>query len=329
MRIGVFCSGGDSPGMNACIRAVVRAASFAGHEVVGFRRGYQGLIDADLHVAPDGQCVLNFLAVRGIIQDGGTILYSSRCDPFRTEAGIRQAAANLENLLVDALIPIGGDGTLRGAVELAEYWNGRIVACPGTIDNDLLGSDYTIGFHTAVATAVDAVDKLRDTAESHQRLFLVEVMGRHSGYIALYTALAAGAEVVCLPETPTDVDAIVHRIGQLQQRGRSSIMVIVAEGDEAGGVEPLRARLEEAECPFAMRSVKLGHIQRGGSPVVADRMLASRLGELAVRAILEGQTGVMAGEINGQGVLTPFEATYAAHKPVPLELVELVDRLAG
>jgi len=214
-------------------------------------------------------------------------------------------------------------------VELADHWDGRIVGCPGTIDNDLLGTDYTIGFHTAVDTAVDAVDKLRDTAESHERLFLVEVMGRHSGFIALYTALATGAEVACLPETSTDPAAIAGRLQRVQQRGRKSVIVVVAEGDELGNADVLIEKLNEVGCPFEKRTVRLGHIQRGGSPVPADRILGSRLGELAVRSILGGATGVMAGVVNHGDVLTPLVETFAGHHPVPQDLIDLLERLAG
>jgi 6-phosphofructokinase 1 len=328
MRIGVFCSGGDSPGMNACVRAIVRTGIFSGHEIVGFHQGYQGIIDRNVHITRAGESVMALTSVEDIIHQGGTILHSSRSSEFRTDEGAQKAADNLRDLNIDALIPIGGDGTLRGAVDLARFWSGRIVGCPGTIDNDLLGTDYTIGFHTAVNTAVEAVDKLRDTAESHGRLFLVEVMGRHSGHIALFTALATGAAVACLPETETDVQQIIGRIRRSLDRGKRSLMVIVAEGD-GGGVTGLHARLKEAGCPFSMRDVCLGHIQRGGSPVPADRLLGSRLGELAVQAILDGVSGVMAGWVGGKGILTPLPEVFAGHKPVPQVLVELLDRLGG
>ncbi len=328
MRIGVFCSGGDAPGMNACVRAVVRSGLAAGQEVVGIRRGYQGLLEEDFFVAADGQPRMTLRSVSGLSPLGGTILKTSRSEEFRTEAGQKKAAAILRKHRIDALVPIGGDGTFRGAVALANHWNGRIIGCPGTIDNDLLGTDFTIGFHTAVQTAVDAVDKLRDTAESHERMFLVEVMGRHSGYIALYTALAAGAEVACIPETPTDIPQIIERLKALKARGKKSIIVIVAEGDELGGVVKLTEDLSAANCPFETRAVVLGHLQRGGSPVPADRILATRLGDFAVRAVLEGRTGAMAGEIGGKPLLTPFPETFARHNPVPPDLVALLETTA-
>lgn len=329
MRIGLFCSGGDAPGMNACVRAVVRSAVDAGHEVIGILRGYQGLLDEDFFVDADGQCHMSLRSVSGIAKLGGTILYTSRSDEFRTEAGQKKAAGILEKHNIDALIPIGGDGTFRGAMALSRFWRGQIITCPGTIDNDLLGTDFTIGFATAVQTAVEAVDKLRDTATSHERMFLVEVMGRHSGYIGLYTALAAGAEVACLPETPTDVPEIIAHLKTLKARGKKSIMVVVSEGDERGGVMQLDEAFRAAGAPFEARVVTLGHLQRGGSPIFSDRLLAARLGDFAVRMILEGETGAMAGEVSGGLVLTPLADTVAEHRPVPPELVHLLDVLSA
>lgn len=328
MRIGVFCSGGDAPGMNPCVRAVVRSALSCGHEVVGIRRGYRGLIHQDFFIDSQGQPLMGLRSVSNLSKLGGTILRSSRSKEFRRTEGQKKAADVLRKHQIDALIPIGGDGTFHGAVELAEHWDGQIVGCPGTIDNDLIGTDFTIGFATAVDTAVEAVDKLRDTAESHERLFLVEVMGRHSGYIALYTALAAGAEVACLPETETNVVEIVAGLKTLKERGKTSVMIIVAEGDEQGGAEKLNLDLTAADCPFDTRVLTLGHLQRGGSPVPDDRILASRLGDLAVRAVLDGRSGVMAGLVGGRSRLTPFAETYAAHKPVPSELIELLETMA-
>jgi len=328
MRIGVFCSGGDAPGMNACVRAVVRSALGAGHEVVGIRRGYQGVLDESFFVAADGRPVMTLRSVSNLSKLGGTILRSSRSEEFRTQEGVKKAAANLTRHGIEALVPIGGDGTFHGAVALAEHWDGQIVGCPGTIDNDLLGTDFTIGFATAVQTAVEAVDKIRDTADSHERMFLIEVMGRHSGYIAVYTALAAGAEVVCVPETKTNVDRILERLQVLKERGKGSIMMIVAEGDEQGGAEVLHQQLIEAGCPYPTRVVVLGHLQRGGSPTPDDRILAVRTGDFAVRSILNGKTGCMAGVVGDQCMLTPFEETYAHHKPIPPALLELLEVLS-
>ncbi|RMF93389.1 MAG: 6-phosphofructokinase [Planctomycetota bacterium] len=329
MRIGVFCSGGDAPGMNACLRAVVRSAVSKGHEVVGIYRGYKGLLAEDFYRDIDGSFTMSLRSVSGLSKLGGTILHSSRCAEFRTEEGREKAVKILRKRCIDALIPIGGDGTFHGAVELGKMWDGQIVGCPGTIDNDLCGTDYTIGFATAVHTAVEAVDKLRDTAESHERLFLVEVMGRHSGYIGLYTALAAGAEAVAIPETQTNIEEIVSHLKELKARGKHSIMMIVAEGDEAGGADVLNERLKQAGCPFETRVIHLGHLQRGGSPVPADRILASRMGDFAVEAILDGQSGCMTGERDGDMVLVPFEEAFAEHHAVPEDLLRLLHVLAS
>ncbi|TWU43724.1 6-phosphofructokinase isozyme 1 [Novipirellula aureliae] len=328
MRIGVFCSGGDAPGMNACVRSVVRGATSAGHEVVGINRGYQGLVDENLFLDSLGEAKMSARSVSNIIQRGGTILRSARCQAFQTEAGMQKAVETLEKFKIDGLIAIGGNGTFRGLNELVERWDGRVIGVPGTIDNDLVGTDYTIGFSTAVQTAVDAIDKLRDTAESHERLFLVEVMGRHSGYLALYTALAAGAEVACIPETPTDIPGMVDHLHSLQQTGKKSIIVVVAEGDELGGALILQDKLQKAKCSFALRTVILGHVQRGGSPTPDDRILATRLGDFAVRSISEGATAMMAGEINHECVLSPIKDSFSKRKELPKEMIDLLDRMS-
>ncbi len=328
MRIGVFCSGGDAPGMNPCVRAVVRAAGQAGHEVVGIRRGWQGLLDEDFFGKEHGQTVMNLRSVSGWGRYGGTFLHSSRSDEFRTVAGQQKAAENLRRNQIDALIPIGGDGTFHGAVDLANHWDGQIIGCPGTIDNDLLGTDFTIGFATAVRTAVEAVDKVHDTAASHERMFLIEVMGRHSGYIAVYTALAASAETACIPETPTDIGEIVAHLHTLKARGKTSVMMIVAEGDEGGDAAIINRKLIDAGCPYATRVLVLGHLQRGGSPAPFDRILASQLGIWAVDGIGQNLTGVMAGCVNGERTYTPFPETFAHHKPIPAMMLKLLDTLA-
>lgn len=328
MRIGVFCSGGDAPGMNPCIRAIVRSAIGRGHEVVGIYRGYQGLLDEEFYVNAQGENRMTLRSVSNLSMRGGTVLFSSRCPRFREDEGQKQAAETLRRHGIDALIPIGGNGTFRGAIDLARHWEGRIVGCPGTIDNDLRGTDFTIGFATAVHTAVDAVDKLRDTAASHDRMFIVEVMGRHSGYIALYTAIAAGVEVVCIPETPTDVPQIVAHLNVLRTRGKKSIMMVVAEGEEEGGAELLNERLIQAGCLFPTRVVKLGHLQRGGVPAPMDRILATVLGDFAVCAVLEGKTGVMAGRIGHDLTLTPLEECVEGHKELPPNLLGLLDTMA-
>ena len=231
MRIGVFTSGGDAPGMNACIRAVVRTALPLGHEVIGIRRGYQGLLEEDFYYSfhrNDHQ--MHLRSVSGIIHRGGTILHTSRCERFKTEEGLRAAADVLQRHRIDHLVAIGGDGTFRGCLELSRYWDGRVIGCPGTIDNDLAGTDVSIGFTSAVSTAAEAVDKVRDTADATERLFLVEVMGRHSGQIAIYTALATGADAALIPEVPFQVDEVVARLEEEQRCGKTSWIVIVAEG---------------------------------------------------------------------------------------------------
>ncbi len=328
MRIGLFCSGGDAPGMNACIRAVVRAAVTGGHEVIGIRRGYQGLLEEDFHRNAQGQPRMTLRCVSNILQRGGTILHTSRCPAMFQEEGQRRAAEVLQRHGIDALIPIGGDGTIRGAMALSRFYAGRIVSCPGTIDNDLCGTDATIGFYTAVSTAVEAMDKVRDTAESHERLFLIEVMGRHSGYIALYSALAGGAEIACLPETPTDIPAIVEQLIAMKARGKTSVLMMVAEGDELGGAYDIQRLLEQNGCPYGTRVVVLGHLQRGGCPVPEDRLLALQLGNYAVECLEQGHSGCMVGVRNGRPVRVPWEEAIAQHHLVPPELVRLLEAMA-
>ena len=329
MRIGVFCSGGDAPGMNACVRAVVRTALLHGHQVVGIQRGYQGLLDEEFYHNKNGEALMTPHCVAGWAQYGGAFLKSSRCDEFRTREGQKKAASILRKHQIDALIPIGGDGTFHGAVALADVWDGLIVGCPGTIDNDLIGTDYTIGFSTAVQTAVDCVDKVHDTADSHDRMFLIEVMGRHSGYIAAYTGISTGGEILAIPETPTDFPEIVAKLNELKQRGKTSILMIVAEGDEEGGAEILNEQLKKHDCPFPTRVLVLGHLQRGGTPTPEDRRRASHMGYGAVTALMRGETGVMIGTQNDACVSVPFETTYAEHRAIPQQLLDLVDTLAS
>lgn len=329
MRIGVFCSGGDAPGMNPCVRAIVRTAVTGGHEVIGIRRGYKGLLEEDFYgdIDGDGPATMSQRSVSGWGRQGGASLLSSRCEEFRAEEGVAKAAGILDKHQVDALIPIGGDGTFRGAMELSQLWGGKIIGCPGTIDNDLTGTDYTIGFWTAVQTAVEAVDKIRDTAESHERMFVIEVMGRHSGYIALYTAIASGAEAVCVPEAAGEIEILNEQLKVLKTRKKASIIVVVAEGDEEGGAESVRTQLEAAGCPFSMRTVILGHLQRGGTPASEDRILASQLGHWAVISLEEGHNGAMVGQIAGRRILTPFART-SQKKPLPKALMDMIGVMA-
>ena len=326
-RIGILCSGGDAPGMNACVRGAVRTASDLGHEVVGIMRGYEGLINRKFWRDPNGQDLLTAFRVASWSGHGGAHLRSSRCEEFRTLEGRQKAVQVLQDNKIDALIPIGGNGTIAGALALSETWDGQIVACPGTIDNDLFGTDYTIGFSTAVETAVQAVDRIRDTASSHDRMFLIEVMGRHSGYIALYTALASGADVVAIPETDTNFPEIVSHLKRLKGGGRMMAIMIVAEGDEKGGAVAINEQLQAHGCPFATRTIVLGHMQRGGAPTPEDRRRATHLGAAAVNAIIAGETCVMVGTADDDTVLTPLVEAIKAHRPVPDSLLKLLEQI--
>jgi len=298
-HIGVFTSGGDSPGMNACIRAVVRAGLFHGVRVTGIMRGYEGMIRGDFKE-------FSSRSVSNIIQRGGTILKSARCKDFMEKAGRELAACRLKEYGIDGLIAIGGDGTFKGA-EIFEGEHGiPVIGVPGTIDNDLEGTDFTLGFDTAVSTAVDAIDKIRDTAASHDRLFIIEVMGRDAGYIALYSGSAGGAESILLPETPTDIDEIVNQLERGRKLDKASNIIVVAEGDEAGGATEIAEKIMLRDDSFDIRVTILGHVQRGGSPSVNDRILGTRLGIAAVEALLEGRSSQMAGVINNEVTLTDF-----------------------
>ncbi len=329
MRIGVFTSGGDAPGMNACIRAVVRTALPRGHDVIGIRRGYKGLLEEDFYYSfhrNDHQ--MHLRSVSNIIHRGGTILHTSRCERFMTEEGMLAAAAVLDRHRIDNLVAIGGDGTFRGCIELARYWNGRVIGCPGTIDNDLSGTDVSIGFTSAVSTAAEAVDKLRDTADATERLFLVEVMGRDSGQIAMHTALATGADAALIPEVPFRIDVVVKRLQEEQRCGKTSWIVIVAEGAIEGGVHRIGKEMNERGVTFDTRVLVLGHLQRGGAPAVRDRILASRMGAYAVDALERHQSQKMVGEIQGELVLTPFEQASTQPKTIAPALVALLSDLA-
>lgn len=326
MKIGVLCSGGDAPGMNPCLRAIVRAGEKYGDTIVGIRRGYQGLLDEEFWGGEDRK--IDPREVSGLTSRGGAFLNCSRCGRFATEEGQQAAAEILRNHKFDALIPIGGNGTLSGALDLSRHWEGQIVGLPGTIDNDLLGTDYTIGFATAVQTGVEAVDKLRDTAGSHDMMFLVEVMGRHCGDLAAQIALAGGCELVAIPETKTDIPQLVRRLQRFRTLGKRSIIMVVAEGDEFGGARDVMTALRAANCPYEMRAVVLGHVQRGGIPAPADRILATRLGCFAVDAVHQGQTRVMAGEIAGSLVLSPLENVIVGRRQDAVESVALIERIS-
>lgn len=297
-NIGVLTSGGDAPGMNAAIRAVVRAAIYYDLEVTGILRGYEGLINGDF-ISMDRKSVAN------IIQRGGTILKTARSDAFRTFEGRKTAHEQLVKQGIDALIVIGGDGTFTGANLFSQEFGYPIIGLPGTIDNDLAGTDFTIGYDTAINTVINAVDKIRDTAESHDRLFIVEVMGRDSGLIALRSGIGVGAEAILIPEAKTGIEGLITRL-EHGRKDKASKIIIVAEGDEIGGGFNVGEVLKEKFPAYDIRVSVLGHIQRGGKPSCMDRVLASRFGVSAVEGLLHGKSGEMVGQINREIVFTPF-----------------------
>lgn len=320
-KIGVFTSGGDSPGMNACIRAVVRTAIHKGIEVYGIMRGYRGMIKGEI-------IRLESNSVSNIIQKGGTILRSARSKEFMTKEGRREAYEQLQKFGIEGLVAIGGDGTFTGANIFCEEFGIPTVGAPGTIDNDLYGTDYTIGYDTAVNTALDAIDKIRDTADSHDRVFFVEVMGRDSGYIAIPCAVGGGAEIVMIPETETSIQTVVDTLRVGWDRSKTSFIVIVAEGDEAGNATEIAAEVQKMLPYMDARVTILGHVQRGGAPTAADRMLASQLGIACVDGLLAGQKGVMAGIVNSELVYTPFIETITKQKVINPYYIQMVNILS-
>jgi 6-phosphofructokinase 1 len=320
MRIGVYCSGGDAPGMNACLRAAVRYGTHKGCEMWAVERGYRGMIAGQMkRFGPRD--------VSNVIGRGGTVIHTARSTEFMTEAGREQAAKQLALNGIEALVCIGGDGSFRGAVEIANEHGVKIVGCPGTIDNDLSGTDETIGFDTALNTAIDAIDKIRDTADAHERVFLIEVMGRHSGFLALTVGVAGGAEGVFVPEVYGELDEIAELLVVGRQRGKSSSIVIVAEGEEEGGAVAIAAELKR-RVNLDVRAVILGHVQRGGAPTVRDRVLGSVLGAAAIDCALDGEFGVMVGQVRDELVRTPFAETWEVKKPLDPFLLKLLSILA-
>lgn len=318
--IGVLTSGGDAPGMNAAIRAVTRAAIYHGLRVVGIKRGYYGLVYNEMEE-------FSSKSVSNIIQQGGTILKTARCKEFKTVEGRKQAYDNMLAAGIDALVVIGGDGSLSGARLFAEEFDVPIVGLPGTIDNDLGGTDSTIGYDTALNTIVEAVDKIRDTATSHERLFLVEVMGHMAGYLALNGAIASGAEAAIVPEMETEIDQLADLVSRGFRKSKNSAIVLVAENPETGGALGLAQRIKDEFPEYDARVTILGHLQRGGSPTAADRILASRMGAQAITALMEGQRNVMIGIKNGELVYVPFsKATTHKHSigGVDLEIVKML-----
>jgi 6-phosphofructokinase 1 len=320
-KIVVLTSGGDSPGMNAAIRAVVRTAIFENLEVYGIYRGYEGLIDGQIEQ-------LFSHSVSNIIQRGGTILKTARSQRFMTPEGRMQAYQNLLKFNIDALVAIGGNGTFTGADIFDKEYDFPVIGLPGTIDNDLYGTDATIGYDTAINTVVEAADKIRDTATSHDRLFFIEVMGRDVGFIALRSGIACGAEFILVPETTTYLDNLARLLRHDWRRNKTSGIVIVAEGDDEGGAYEIAKKMKERIPELDTRVTILGHIQRGGSPSAFDRVLASTLGHAAVKGLLEGQRGVMAGIIDKQVVFTPFEKAIKHTKDINLPMLEMSRILA-
>lgn len=320
-KIAVFTSGGDAPGMNACIRSVVRTAIYNKLEVVGIIRGYEGMINGDF-------LPMKSSSVSNIIQRGGTILKSARSKQFMTKEGRAKAAENLKNEGIEGIVAIGGDGTFTGAKIFFEEHGIPTIGVPGTIDNDLYGTDYTIGYDTAVNTVVEAVDKIRDTADAHDRLFFVEVMGRDAGFIALRSGISVGAEAVLIPETETYVDRLIEKLQKGWERQKSSSIIIVAEGDDAGGAYEVAEKVKAKFKHYETKVTVLGHLQRGGSPSAADRVLASQLGNAAVNALIEGRYNEMAGIVNRKVVFTPFEKAIKHNQDINQELLKLADVLS-
>lgn len=314
-------SGGDSPGMNAAIRAVVRTGIYHGLEVYGINRGYEGMIDGDFYKMRSHD-------VSNIIQRGGTILRTARSKRFMEKEGRLKAYERLKIAGIDGFVAIGGDGTFRGATVFEEEFGITCIGIPGTIDNDLYGTDFTLGFDTAVNTAIEAIDKIRDTADAHNRLFFVEVMGRDAGFIALSCAIAGGSETVVIPETETNIDNLIAVLERGWYHKKSSAIVIVSEHDEAGGAFEIARKVNEKFTEYDTRVAILGHIQRGGNPTVRDRILGSRLGMAAVEALMEGRKNEMAGVINDEVVFTPFANATKHHMEINQSMLRLIEILS-
>ncbi|WP_405206202.1 6-phosphofructokinase [Aquimarina sp. LLG6339-5] len=320
--IGVMTSGGDSPGMNAAIRAVARACSYYNVKCIGFYRGYQGMIENDY-------CEMNARSVRNIISAGGTILKSARSAEFKTPEGRKKAAENLKKAEVDAMILIGGDGTFKGGKIFSQEHDIPVIGVPGTIDNDIAGTNFTIGYDTALNTVVDAIDKIRDTASSHDRLFFIEVMGRDAGFIALNSGVGAGAEEILIPEENLGLDRMLESLKRSKRSGKSSSIVVVCEGDKIGkNVYELADYVTENMPDYDVRVTVLGHMQRGGSPSCFDRTLASRLCVKAVELLLDGEQNVMVGVLNNKIVATNFDEGLKEDHSINKELLRISDILS-
>jgi len=321
-KIGVLTSGGDAPGMNAAVRAVVRTGIYYGLEVFGIMRGYSGTIEND--IVP-----MHSRSVANIIQRGGTILKTARCKEFFEYDGRSRAHSNLKKLGINGLVIIGGDGSFRGAHQFSSEFDMPCIGLPGTIDKDIAGTDFTIGFDTAVNTAVEAIDKIRDTADAHDRLFIIEVMGRDAGYIALHSGIATGAENILIPERRTDIDELIASLQEKEKRKKLVNLVVVAEGDNFGGAEEVAKVVKERLPNIDTRVCILGHIQRGGSPTCIDRLIASRMGYSAVEALIEGRFNVMVGILNNKIHFTPLEKAVKAKQKIGDEWLKIVKILAS
>lgn len=319
--IGLLTSGGDAPGMNAAIRAVTRSAIYNGFKVKGIYRGYKGLVDDE---------IVDFKTqnVSNIIHHGGTILKTARCKEFKTVEGRQQAYENIKKHGIDALVVIGGDGSLSGARQFAREFDFPIVGLPGTIDNDLAGTDHTIGYDTALNTIMWCVDRIRDTASSHERLFFIEVMGRDSGFLALNGAIATGAEAAIIPEISTEQDQLAELIQRGFRKSKNSSIVLVAESPVTGGAMGLAERVRNEYPQYDVRVTILGHLQRGGTPTAQDRILASRMGAAAIDALLEGQRNVMIGDDDEKIVYVPFSKAIHNEKHIDRDLLETLRRLS-
>ena len=315
--IGVLTSGGDSPGMNSAIRSVVRTCAHYNIKCVGIVRGFSGLIENNTKV-------LNTRSVRGIINRGGTFLYSARCEEFKTKEGRKLAYNNLKNSNIDALIIIGGDGSFTGAMLLEKEYKFPVIGIPGTIDNDLYGTSHTLGYDTALNTVMDAIDKIRDTAISHHRLFFVEVMGADAGYIALNSGLAIGAQEILIPEVNMSFDNLISSLKTSKKSGKTSSIIVVAEGDKTGkNVFDLASKIEETLPKYETRVSVLGHIQRGGTPSCFDRVLGTQLGVRAVESLIDGKHGSMVGISNGKIVFTPLNKALKGKTKINKELLRM------
>ncbi len=321
-KIGVLTSGGDAPGMNAAIRAVVRTGLYHELEVYGIMRGYQGLIEDDI-VKMESRSVAN------IIQRGGTILKTARCKEFFEYEGRKKGYENLKARGINGLIIIGGDGSFRGAVKFSEEFDIPCIGIAGTIDKDIQGTDFTIGFDTAVNTAVEAIDKIRDTMDAHDRIFIIEVMGRDAGYIALHSGIATGAENILLPERKTDIDDIVASLKEKERRKKLVNLIVVAEGDDFGGANEVQKVLQENLPKAEIRVCILGHIQRGGSPSCLDRLIASRMGFHAVESLMEGRYNVFVGIQNNKMHYVPLENAVKSKGKISDEWMRIVKILAS